>query len=103
MDFSLEIHIFFSSKKNVNLKREICIYSKDFRPATEIEMNLFNEVWRLMDESARKGFARSEAADPDDDFRAAILRNNVVSSAFKVHRMQNDMARRLLDSAQLGH
>ena len=36
--------------------------------------------------------------DPDDDFRAAILRNNEVFVAFKVHRMQNDMARLLLDS-----
>ena len=74
------------------------IYSKDFHPATEIEVNLFNEVWRLMDEAARKGFAQSKAADPDEDFRDAILRNNAVFSAFKVHRMQNDMARRLLDS-----
>ena len=36
--------------------------------------------------------------DPDDDFRTAILRNNEVFAAFKVHRMQNDMARLLLDS-----
>lgn len=36
--------------------------------------------------------------DPDDDFRDAVMRNNAVFSAFKVHRMQNDMARLLLDS-----
>lgn len=45
-----------------------------------------------------KGFDESGAVDPDDDFRAAILRNNEVFAAFKVHRMQNDMARLLLDS-----
>lgn len=74
------------------------IYSKDFHPATDIEVNLFGEIWTKMNEAARKGFRKSKAADPDDDFRNAILRNNAVFSAFKVHRMQNDMARLLLDS-----
>lgn len=74
------------------------IYSKDFHPATDIEVNLFNELWAKFNEAAKKGFAKSKAVDPDDDFRTAILRNNAVFSAFKVHRMQNDMARLLLDS-----
>lgn len=74
------------------------IYSKDFHPATDIEVNLFGEIWAKMNEAARKGFRKSKAADPDDDFRNAILRSNAVFSAFKVHRMQNDMARLLLDS-----
>ena len=34
---------------------------------------------------------------PDEDFKCHT-RNNAVFSAFKVHRMQNDMARLLLDS-----
>ena len=74
------------------------IYSKDFHPATEIEVNLFGEIWATLNKAAREGFGQSKAADPDEDFRAAILRNNAVFSAFKVHRMQNDMARLLLDS-----
>ena len=74
------------------------IYSKDFHPATEIEVNLFGEIWATLNRAAREGFGQSKAADPDEDFRAAILRNNAVFSAFKVHRMQNDMARLLLDS-----
>lgn len=74
------------------------IYSNDFHPATDIEVNLFNELWAKFNEAANKGFGESEAADPDDGFRAALLRNNAVFSAFKVHRMQNDMARLLLDS-----
>lgn len=74
------------------------IYSKDFHPATDIEVNLFGEIWAKMNEAAREGFRKSKAAVPDDDFRDAILRNNAVFSAFKVHRMQNDMARLLLDS-----
>lgn len=74
------------------------IYSENFRPATDIEINLFDEICNKIDEATRKGFDESGAVDPDDDFRAAILRNNEVFAAFKVHRMQNDMARLLLDS-----
>ena len=74
------------------------IYSKNFRPMTDIEINLFNEICDRINEAARKGFDESGAVDPDDDFRTAILRNNEVFVAFKVHRMQNDMARLLLDS-----
>lgn len=65
---------------------------------TDIEINLFNEICDRINEAARKGFDESGAVDPDDDFRTAILRNNEVFAAFKVHRMQNDMARLLLDS-----
>lgn len=74
------------------------IYSKDFHPATEIEVNLFGEIWATLNRAAREGFGQSKAADPDEDFRAAILHGNAVFSAFKVHRLQNDMARLLLDS-----
>lgn len=74
------------------------IYGKSFRPMTDIEINLFNEICDRINEAARKGFDESGAVDPDDDFRAAILRNNEVFAAFKVHRMQNDMAKLLLDS-----
>lgn len=74
------------------------IYGKNFRPMTDIEINLFNEICDRINEAARKGFDESGAVDPDDDFRAAILRNNEVFVAFKVHRMQNDMAKLLLDS-----
>lgn len=65
---------------------------------TDIEINLFNEICDRINEAARKGLDESGTVDPDDDFRAAILRNNEVFVAFKVHRMQNDMARLLLDS-----
>lgn len=65
---------------------------------TDIEINLFNEICDRINEAARKGLDESGAVDPDDDFRTAILRNNEVFAAFKVHRMQNDMARLLLDS-----
>lgn len=74
------------------------IYGKNFHPMTDIEINLFNEICDRINEAARKGLDESGTVDPDDDFRTAILRNNEVFVAFKVHRMQNDMVRLLLDS-----
>lgn len=73
------------------------IYSQDFHPASDIEQNLFNEIWRTFNLAADRGFNQSDAPEPDDDFRNAIRHNNAVFSAFKVHRMQNDMAQLLLD------
>lgn len=74
------------------------IYSKDFHPATDIEVNLFNGVWKTMDKAAREGFGSMNGQDPDRDFFEELCRNNGVFAAFKVHRAQNDMARLLLDS-----
>ncbi len=88
----------FDFSEEVLRRALLNIYSRDFHPATEIEINLFNEIWATMDKAAKEGFSKSKAITPDEDFRNAILRNNAVFSAFKVHRMQNDMARLLLDS-----
>ena len=71
------------------------IYSRDFHPMTDIEGHLFNEFLRTFNTAADEGFSKS--VDPDDDFREAIRHSNAVFSAFKTHRMQNDMAARLLD------
>lgn len=71
------------------------IYSRDFHPMTDIEQNLFHEFLRTFNTAADQGFLKS--VDPDDDFRAAIRHGNAVFSAFKTHRLQNDMAARLLD------
>lgn len=88
----------FDFSEEVLRRALLNIYSRDFHPVTEIEINLFNEIWAKMNKAAKEGFSKSKAITPDEDFRNAILRNNAVFSAFKVHRMQNDMARLLLDS-----
>ena len=62
---------------------------------TDIEEHLFGEFLRMFNTAAEEGFSKS--VDPDDDFREAIRHNNAVFSAFKTHRLQNDMAARLLD------
>lgn len=88
----------FDFSDEVLRKALLNIYSKDFHPATDIEINLFNEVWKTMDKAAREGFGSMRGRDSDRDFFEEISRNNGVFAAFKVHRAQNDMARLLLDS-----
>lgn len=73
------------------------IYEKDFHPITEIEENLFNETFRIIDEAARTGLSQS-GADIPVAFRQKLEQGNAVFSAFKVHRMQNDIATQLYDS-----
>lgn len=74
------------------------IYSKKFHPATDIEQNLFNEIFRTMDKAVDAGFGAVPSGNPDADFVDALRHSAKVFSAFKVHRAQNDMARLLLDS-----
>ena len=74
------------------------IYEKDFHPMTDIEFQMFRAVWDTLDIATDKGFGKRPADDPDHDFYEELKRNNAVFAAFKVHRMQNDMAALLLDS-----
>lgn len=76
-----------------SLKR---IYEKDFHPMTEIEENLFNETFRAFTEATGDGLAQSGAEIPPE-FRQKLEQGNAVFSAFKVHRMQNDIAKQLYD------
>lgn len=66
----------------------------DFNPRTEIEPNLFNAIAHTL------GEAVSTAAPSlgDDPLIHALRHSTDVFSAFKVHRAQNDMAARLVDS-----
>ena len=63
-----------------------------------IERFIFDETLRLFNEAAAKGMAESEyAVVASDEFIRQIRTNNAVFSAFRVHRMQNDVARQLID------
>ena len=77
------------------------IYEKDFHPMTDIELQMFRAVWDTLDIATDKGFGKRPADDPDHDFYEELKRNNAVFAAFKVHRMQNDMAALLLEEMQL--
>lgn len=63
-----------------------------------IERFIFEETLRLFNEAAAKGVAASEYPTvATDEFIRQIRTNNAVFSAFRVHRMQNDVARQLID------
>ena len=73
------------------------IYEKDFHPMSEIEENLFNETFRIFTEASSTGISQSAAEIPAE-LKQKIDQGNAVFSAFKVHRMQNDIASQLYDS-----
>lgn len=77
----------------VALKR---IYSQKFHPMDDIEDHLFEETLRLMLLATDEGMADSGAAI-DKGFRTLVDWNTARWSAFKVHRMQNDIASQLYD------
>ena len=62
-----------------------------------IQRDAFLETLRLFNGAAAEGLSQADYRDYDDLFLEQIRTNNEVFSAFRVHRMQNDMASRLLD------
>lgn len=64
----------------------------------DIEDHIFNETLRLFNEAAAKGLTDSKWSDDvPDEFVNQIRTNNRIWSAFRVHRMQNDIASKLID------
>ena len=74
------------------------IYNKDINVRTEIERSIFDETLKRFNEATAQGLA--ESIDPaiiTDRFLYELRTNNAVFSAFKTHRMQNDIAAQLID------
>ena len=74
------------------------IFNRKINVTTEIERNIFEETLRLFNLATAKGLA--ESVDPEvitDRFLYELRTNNAVFSAFKTHRMQNDIAAQLID------
>ena len=44
----------FDFSEEVLRRALLNIYSRDFHPATEIEINLFNEIWAKMDKAVQQ-------------------------------------------------
>lgn len=61
-----------------------------------IQRDAFFETLRIFNKATDEGFADS-SVNLEKEFLQAIRTNNEVFSAFRVHRMQNDMAEQLLD------
>lgn len=92
-----EVQTSFSFSSDVLAKALQHIYSQKMDVEGEIEPNLFHEICRILDDAAADGVAQSEV-EQVNDFLQQLQTNNKVFAAFKVHRMQRDMARLLLDS-----
>lgn len=64
----------------------------------EIQRDAFEEMLRIFNKAAVAGIIASKKTPPRmETFLDQLKYNNEVFSAFKVHRMQNDMAARLVD------
>lgn len=59
---------------------------------------LFNETLRLFNEATVNGLAERENFDYDKEFLRQLRTNNEVFSAFRTHRMQNDLAMQMIDA-----
>lgn len=66
-----------------------------------IEPNLYQETRRIFSEAVADGWVKASDRDiptPDQAFRDAFLHSADVFSAFRVHRMQKDIAAQMIDS-----
>lgn len=72
------------------------IYRRNFNPKTDIEPAFFHAFVSTLNTAADKGIR--QAQKPEDDFLNALRHNTAVFAAFKTHRLQNDVARQLMDS-----
>lgn len=77
-----------------SLKR---IYGGELDVSSEVEEGVWREVYRILSDASNTGLAESGAA-VTDAFRKKTDYHTAAFSAFKVHRMQNDIAARLTDS-----
>ncbi len=62
-----------------------------------VQRDAFEETLRIFNRATAEGLSQATYRDYGDLFLEQLRTNNEVFSAFRVHRMQNDMAARLLD------
>ena len=72
------------------------IYRKEVDPVREIDPGLWQGVVDTIDMAAAEGLRKYPAANYD--FRQQLLHNDQVFAAFKVHRLQGDMAKQMVDA-----
>lgn len=77
------------------------IYRRNVDVDHDIEPHLYDETQRIMDEAIAEGYANAAEKNvptPDEAFRNAFSHSADVFSAFRVHKMQTDIAAQMLDS-----
>ena len=88
------VDIVFDADVLARMLREI-YGGLDVRDA--VQRDAFEETLRIFNRATAEGLSQAAYQDYDDLFLEQLRTNNEVFSAFRVHRMQNDMAARLLD------
>ena len=76
------------------------IYRENVDIDHDIEEHLFRETKRIFDEAITEGYANAserQVSLPDEAFRDAFLHSADVFSAFRVHKMQRDIAAQMID------
>jgi hypothetical protein len=73
------------------------IYEEKIDWKAEIDKGMFNETWDLFNRAVDEGYGAKAYSDPDYNFYQELRYNNAVFSAFRTHRLQNDIAAQLLD------
>lgn len=79
----------------VNIYKELVDIDHD------VEANLFRETSRIIGDAIDNGYADAVSSGsklPDDAFRDAFKHSADVFSAFRVHKMQKDIAAQMIDS-----
>jgi hypothetical protein len=87
----------FSFDENTVKDMLLNLYEKKFNPVSEIDRNVWRETFNVFNSATDGGFGKRNCSDPDYDFYNQIRYNNAVFSAFRTHRLQNDVAAQLLD------
>ena len=64
---------------------------------TDIQRDIYDETLRKFNAAAASGIAESGNENISDTFLEKIRQGNEIFSAFRTHRMQNEIAARLLD------
>ena len=86
----------FSFDQEAIAKALVRIYETDFNPVTDIEQHLFTETLKTFNKAVDTGVELSHF-NPENEFINQLKTNNAVFAAFRTHRMQNDIAAKLLD------
>lgn len=94
-DAPVETSFLFNEETLLTALRRI--YGGKLDVSKEIEEHLWEEIYRILSEACTEGLSES-SAEVAPEFLTLVDYHTAAFSAFKVHRMQNDMAAQLHDS-----
>ncbi|ERI85177.1 hypothetical protein HMPREF1981_02064 [Bacteroides pyogenes F0041] len=87
----------FTFDKEVLKQALKTIYKQDFSPTADIEEHLFDETFATFGRAIDEGYGKPAPGASNEGFYHELRRNAAVFSAFKVHRLQNDIAAQLVN------